>query len=61
MTQELIENNGNLKSFIIFQIGWEQFAIDFLDVKEIIRAGQIRKLPKSLDFVDGIYKTQFYR
>lgn len=54
MTQEL-ENNGNLKSFIIFQIGWEQFAIDFLDVKEIIQAGQIRKLPKSLDFVDGIY------
>ncbi len=55
MTQELVENSGNLKSFIIFQIGWEQFAIDFLDVKEIIQAGQIRKLPKSLDFVDGIY------
>ena len=24
-------------------------------MKEIIQAGQIRKLPKSLDFVDGIY------
>ena len=36
MTQELIENNGNLKSFIIFQIGWEQFVINLVDVKEII-------------------------
>ena len=42
-------------SILTFQIGWEQFVIDLLDVKEIIQAGQIRKLPKSLDFIDGIY------
>ena len=45
----------NQISIIIFQIGWEQFAIDLVDVKEIIQAGQIRKLPKSLDYIDGIY------
>ncbi len=42
-------------SILTFQVGWEQFIIDLLDVKEIIQAGQIRKLPKSLDFIDGIY------
>lgn len=42
-------------SILTFQIGWEQFVIDLLDVKEIIQAGQIRKLPKSLDYIDGIY------
>ncbi|MFX1573923.1 MAG: chemotaxis protein CheW [Promethearchaeota archaeon] len=45
----------NQISIIIFQIGWEQFVIDLVDVKEIIQAGQIRKLPKSLDYIDGIY------
>ena len=48
-------SNGNQVSIIIFQVGWEQFVIDLLDVKEIITAGQIRKLPKSLDYIDGIY------
>jgi len=42
-------------SVIIFKIGWEEFAIELLDVKEIIQAGQIRRLPKSLDFIEGIY------
>ena len=48
-------SDGNQVSIIIFQVGWEQFVIDLLDVKEIITAGQIRKLPKSLDYIDGIY------
>lgn len=42
-------------SIIVFNVGWEEFAIDLLDVKEIIQAGQVRRLPKSLDFIDGIY------
>jgi len=42
-------------SIIVFNVGWEEFAIDLLDVKEIIQAGQVRKLPKSMDFIDGIY------
>lgn len=42
-------------SVLTFKIGWEEFVIDLLDVKEIIQAGQIRKLPKSVDYIDGIY------
>jgi len=42
-------------SILTFRIGWEEFVIDLLDVKEIIQAGQIRKLPKSIDYIDGIY------
>ena len=42
-------------SILTFKIGWEEFVIDLLDVKEIIQAGQIRKLPKSIDYIDGIY------
>jgi purine-binding chemotaxis protein CheW len=42
-------------SVLTFQVGWEEFVIDLLDVKEIIQAGQIRKLPKSVDYIDGIY------
>ncbi len=42
-------------SILTFKIGWEEFVIDLLDVKEIIQAGQIRKLPKSIEYIDGIY------
>ncbi|MBA7539457.1 Chemotaxis protein CheW [subsurface metagenome] len=55
MIQDQEYKDINQVSILIFQIGWEQFVIDLLDVKEIIQAGQIRKLPKSLDYIDGIY------
>lgn len=42
-------------SIIVFEVGWEQFAIDLLDVKEIIQSGHIRRLPKGYDFIEGIY------
>jgi len=55
MIREDFSNDGNQLSIIIFEIGWEQFAIELLDAKEIIQSGQIRRLPKSLDFIEGIY------
>jgi purine-binding chemotaxis protein CheW len=55
MIQDQEYKNPNQISILIFQIGWEQFVIDLIDVKEIIQAGQIRKLPKSLEYIDGIY------
>ena len=55
MIREQLNNNGNDKSVILFEIGWEQFALDLVDVKEIVQAGQIRKIPKSMDFIEGIY------
>lgn len=42
-------------SILSFKVGWEEFVVDLYDVKEILQAGQIRKLPKSLDYIDGIY------
>lgn len=42
-------------SVILFETEGEQFAINIYDTKEIILAGQIRKLPQSYDFIDGIY------
>ncbi len=42
-------------SIIIFEVNKEQFAINLLEVKEIVQASQIRRLPKSFDFVEGIY------
>jgi purine-binding chemotaxis protein CheW len=53
--QEQSYNEGNQISVILFEVGWEQFALSLLDVKEIIQAGQIRRLPRSLDFIEGIY------
>ena len=42
-------------SLILFRVGTEEFAIELLEAKEIITSGQIRKLPKSYDFIEGIF------
>ncbi|MFX0035391.1 MAG: chemotaxis protein CheW [Candidatus Hermodarchaeota archaeon] len=54
MAQKQYEGKDHV-SVLSFKIGWEEFCIDLYDVKEIIQAGQIRKLPKGLDYIDGIY------
>ena len=54
MSQNANEEQDQV-SILSFQIGWEEFCIDLYQVKEIIQAGLIRKLPKSLDYIDGIY------
>ena len=45
----------NQVSVVLFRVGREEFAIEIIDAKEIIKAGQIRKLPESLEYIDGIY------
>ena len=55
MTQAKGSMDGDQISVVIFEIGREQFAIDINDVQEIIPAGIIRRLPKSLEYIDGIY------
>ena len=42
-------------SILSFKVGWEEFVVDLYDVKEILQAGNIRKLPKAQDYIDGIY------
>ncbi|TFG07900.1 MAG: hypothetical protein EU539_03710 [Promethearchaeota archaeon] len=54
MVQEIIRE-GEEFSIIIFEVGWEQFAIESDSVKEIIQAGRIRRLPKQLEYIEGIY------
>ena len=53
--QEGYYTEGDKLSVILFETESEQFAINIYDTKEIILAGQIRKLPQSYDFIDGIY------
>ena len=55
MYQEQIRNKLDKTSVIIFEIGLEEFAIELSTIKEIVNAGQIRKLPKSPEFIEGIY------
>jgi purine-binding chemotaxis protein CheW len=39
---------------VSFNIGEEEFGVDIMHVKEIIRMMEITKVPKSPDFVDGV-------
>lgn len=55
MGQQYAEDESELISLIVFKVGEEEFAIDLLDVKEIIQAQQIRRLPQGFDFIEGIY------
>ncbi|MFX0137497.1 MAG: chemotaxis protein CheW [Candidatus Hodarchaeota archaeon] len=55
MAQKREYENKDQISILSFQVGWEEFCIDLYEVKEIIQAGQVRKLPKGLDYIDGIY------
>ncbi|TFG29300.1 MAG: hypothetical protein EU532_03395 [Promethearchaeota archaeon] len=53
--QEGNYTQGDQLSVVLFETEGEQFAINLYDTKEIILAGQIRKLPQSYEFVEGIY------
>ncbi len=49
------ENKENVVlQLITFSLGAEEFAIDILEVKEIIRTMEASKIPRSLDFVEGV-------
>ena len=52
---EKSETEVNALSVIIFEVEGEQFAIDLLHAREIIQKGQIRRLPQTFEFIEGIY------
>lgn len=52
---EKSESEVNAISVIIFEVEGEQFAIDLLHAREIIQKGQIRRLPQTFEFIEGIY------
>ena len=54
MLKESETEKGTI-SVIIFEVEGEEFAIDLLHAREIIQKGQIRRLPQTFEFVEGIY------
>ncbi|MFX1236609.1 MAG: chemotaxis protein CheW [Promethearchaeota archaeon] len=44
-----------MTSVIFFEVEGEQFAIDLLNSREIVPKGQIRRLPQTYEYVEGIY------
>jgi purine-binding chemotaxis protein CheW len=48
------KGGGDLKQFISFSIGEEEYGLELLRVKEVIRIREITWLPKAPSFVKGI-------
>ncbi len=46
--------DDELLQLVTFSLGAEEFAVDILEVKEIIRTLETAKIPRSLDFVEGV-------
>ncbi len=49
-----IDLEGDLSQLISFAVGDEEYGLDILGVKEVIRIRQITRLPKAPSFVKGI-------
>jgi len=49
-----IEKEEDLKQIISFKIKDEEYGLEILKVKEVIRIKEITKLPKAPDFVKGV-------
>ncbi len=52
---EKAETEKKAISVIFFEVEGEQFAIDLLNAREIVPKGQIRRLPQTFEYVEGIY------
>ena len=50
----MVEKEKDLKQIISFKIGNEEYGLEILKVKEVIRIKEITKLPKAPDFVKGV-------
>lgn len=45
---------SEIKQYVSFVLGTERYAINIMDVEEIIRMSEITAVPKAPDFVEGI-------
>jgi len=43
---------------VTFQLGEEQYGIDIMDVKEIVRVQEIRSIPNAPSYVEGIFNLR---
>ena len=53
-TKAVLKATENLRQFISFSVGDEDYGLELLRVKEVIRVRQITWLPKAPSFVKGI-------
>jgi len=49
-----VDTRGELRQFISFSVGEEEYGLELLRVKEVIRVREITWLPKAPSFVKGI-------
>lgn len=49
-----VDTRGELRQFISFSVGDEEYGLELLRVKEVIRVREITWLPKAPSFVKGI-------
>ncbi len=45
---------GNETQLVVFRLGTEEFGVDIAQVREIIRVGDITRIPGSPRYVDGV-------
>lgn len=52
----MVDNNGigDEVQLVIFKLGTEEFGVDISQVREIIRVGEITRIPGSPVYVDGV-------
>ncbi len=43
---------------VTFQLGEEQYGIDIMDVKEIVRVQEVRSIPNAPSYVEGIFNLR---
>ena len=53
-SEEERRETGELQQFISFSVGEEEYGLELLRVKEVIRVREITWLPKAPSFVKGI-------
>ena len=54
MESSKVRETGELRQFISFSVGDEEYGLELLRVKEVIRVREITWLPKAPSFVKGI-------
>ncbi|HTP58046.1 MAG TPA: chemotaxis protein CheW [Spirochaetia bacterium] len=52
--KDRVDTRGELRQFISFSVGEEEYGLELLRVKEVIRVREITWLPKAPSFVKGI-------
>lgn len=52
--QEAEKQNFDERQIVVFKIGNEEFGVNIMEVREIIRMEDITKIPNSSEFVEGV-------